>query len=376
MNPLLESRSIISGIGLSKTGRRLGRSGLDLALDACLAAIADAGLTPADVDGLASMGDAPVEDVKNALNTQLAWGMPQGGGRGAGPGGHLRYVVAACMAVATGLCRHVLVYRSVSMLSGQFSDPYGEYSFHVPFHEYGGATMAGMHLRRHMYEYGTTREQLGAIATVSRYHAGLNDQAALRDPISIDDYLAARWIADPLCLLDCDIPIDGAAAFVISASDFATDCRNTPVRFDAIGCAANGKLSWDQREDYTAMGCLDAAQMLWSRTDLRPADVDVAEIYDGYTYLALAWLEALGFCGRGEGGPFVEGGDRIRLGGELPMNTYGGQLSAGRLHGYWLLHEAVLQLRRGAGARQVEDAEVAIVSAGGGPNMGCLLLTR
>ncbi len=124
------------------------------------------------------------------------------------------------------------------------------------------------------------------------------------------------------------------------------------------------------------MASADAAAELWSRTDLTPSDVDVAELYDGFTFLTIAWLEALGFCGEGEAGPFVEGAERIALDGQLPVNTYGGQLSAGRMHGYWVLHEACLQLRGEAGERQVKNAEVAAVSNGGGPIAGCMLLTR
>lgn len=375
MSELLERRAIISGIGLSRTGRRVGRSGLELALDASTAAIADAGLTIEDIDGLSSMGQAIPDDVKESFGLRLQWVAPQGG-HGQGAGGHLRYVANAVMAVATGLCRHVLVYRSVSMLSGEFPDVTGDAAWHIPFHDYSAASMVAMHARRHMYEYGTTREQLGAIAVTCRAHAVLNEQAALREPITLDDYLRARWIVEPFGLLDCDIPIDGAVALVVSAADHAVDCPNHPVRFEALACATYAKMSWDQRVDYVAMGTDDSAEQLWSRTDLTTADVDLVEVYDGFTYLALNWLEALGFCKRGEGGPFVEGGTRIRLGGELPMNTYGGQLSAGRLHGYWLLHEAVLQLQGRAGPRQVDGAEVAIAAAGGGPNTGCLLLTR
>lgn len=374
MRELLERRALVSGVGISKTGRRLGRSGLELALDAAMTAIADAGLTVEDIDGIATMGEAPPDDVKNSLGARLAWMAPFGG---QGPGGHLRYVVQAIMAVATGLCRHVLVYRSVSMLSGEFRDgATGDAAWHIPFHEYSAASMVAMHARRHMHDYGTTREQLGAIAVTSRRHAALNEQAALREPITLDEYLSARWIAEPFGLLDCDIPIDGAVALIVSAADHEPDCPNVPVRFEALACGTRGKMSWDQRVEFTSMGQDDSARQLWSRTDLKPADVDVVEIYDGFTYLALNWLENLGFCKRGEGGPFVEGGIRISLGGELPMNTYGGQLSAGRLHGYWLLYEAILQLQGRAGARQVDGAEVAIAAAGGGPNTGCLLLTR
>ena len=374
MSELLERRAIISGVGMSQTGRRIGRSGLDLALDAASLAIADAGLTIEDIDGIATMGESHPDDVKDALGAQLSWMAPWGG---QGAGGHLRYVVNAVMAVATGLCRHVLVYRSVSMMNGEFKGgAIHDAAWHVPFHEYSAASMVAMHARRHMHEYGTTREQLGAIAVTSRKHAALNEQATLRMPITLEDYLNARWIAEPFGLLDCDIPIDGAVALIVSAADHAADCPNLPVRFEAVACATRGKMSWDQRTDFTAMGHDDSARQLWSRTDLKPSDVDAVELYDGFTFLALSWLENLGFCKRGEGGPFVEGGSRISLGGELPMNTYGGQLSAGRLHGYWLLHEAILQLQGRAGARQVPGAEVVLAAAGGGANTGCLLLTR
>jgi acetyl-CoA acetyltransferase len=369
-----ERRSIISGIGISETGRRLGRPGLALALEASLLAVADAGLTPGDIDGVATMGESHPDDVKEALGLQLQWVAPAGG---QGAGGHLRYVVLACMAVAAGLCRHVLVYRSVSMFPGEFPDGVaGPGEWFVPFHAYSAVNIVALHTRRHMHLYGTTREQLGAISVVQRQHAGLNEKAALRDPITIDDYVAARWISEPLCLLDCDIPIDGAVALIVSAADFAPDCPSPPVRFEAVGTAARGRMSWDQRIDYPVMGHMDSARHMWSRTDLKPEDVDVLEIYDGFTFLTLAWIEALGFCAAGEGGPFVEGGARIRLGGSHPLNTYGGQLSAGRLHGYWLLHEAVLQLQQRAGLRQVDKARVAVAAAGGGPNTGCILLTR
>jgi acetyl-CoA acetyltransferase len=371
---LLERTAIISGAGISQTGRRIGRSGLDLALEASLSAIADAGLSVDDIDGIASMGESHPDDVKDSLGLELAWMAPAGG---QGAGGHLRYVVLACMAVATGLCRHVLVYRSVSMFPGLFSGgPVGAGEWQLPFHSYSAANTVALHLRRHMHLYGTTKEQLGALSVTQRAHAGLNEKATLREPITMDDYLNAPWICEPLSLLDCDIPIDGAVAVIVSAADYAGDGPNPPVRFEAVGTAARGRMSWDQRDDYPAMGHVDSARHMWSRTDLKPADVDVLEIYDGFTILTLLWLEALGFCNVGEGGPFVEGGERIRLGGSHPLNTYGGQLSAGRLHGYWLLYEAVLQLQGKAGARQVPNAEVAIAAAGGGPNTGCLLLTR
>jgi acetyl-CoA acetyltransferase len=184
-------------------------------------------------------------------------------------------------------------------------------------------------------------------------------------------------ISTPFGLFDCDAPCDGATAVIVSRADRAADLAKPPVRVEAVGSALHGRPSWDQFDDLTTMAARDAGAMLWTRTDLRPGDVDVAELYDGFSFITLCWLEALGFCGKGESGPFVEGGGRIARDGELPLNTQGGQLSGGRLHGYGYLHEAVLQLRHEAGERQVPGGpEVAVAAAGGGPLAGCLLLTR
>jgi acetyl-CoA acetyltransferase len=228
---------------------------------------------------------------------------------------------------------------------------------------------------RHMHEFGTTREHLGAIALAGRKHAALNPAAVYRDPMSMDDYLAARMVTWPFGLYDCDAPCDGATAVVVSSADVARDLPKPAVRLNAVGTAMRSRPSWDQWEDLTTMASRDAARQLWSRTDLKPADVDVAQIYDGFSFLTLAWIEALGFCEKGAGGPFVSGG-RIELGGPLPTNTWGGQLSGGRLHGFGFLAEAIRQLRGEGGERQVRDCEVAVVATGGGPVAGCMLLTR
>jgi acetyl-CoA acetyltransferase len=373
-----ESRVVVSGLGLSETGRGLDRNGLDLALDAALAAIADAGLHRSDIDGVAAMpfGDRPPEEIVDALGLELNW---MGG---ANSGAQLGVIMNAAMAIASGLCRHVLVYRSVRQLggmlgsaSGALPDPAGPWEWHVPFHEYSAVNLMAMQARRHMHEYGTSKEQLGWIALTCRRHAELNDKAVLRSAMTMEDYLNAPMVSDPLGRLDCDLPIDGAVGLVLSSADVAADCPNPPVRLEAIGCANRDTHGWEPRLDFPAMAAKDAAAQMWARTDLRPADVDVAELYDGFSILTLSWLEALGFCREGEAGAFVDGGDRIGLDGELPLNTYGGQLSAGRLHGFWLFHEAVLQLRGQAGPRQVPDAEVAVASAGGGFRCGCILLT-
>lgn len=385
-----ESQAIISGIGISSIGRRLGVPALELTADASRKAIADAGLTPADIDGVATMGDTPLAEAIAELGIEPAY---RGGGFDTG--GLLSPVMSAFLAVAEGRARHVLVYRTVQMMGGTIlpssdgpsperdddaaaraASVMGDVGSLLAHHAYSAANWIAMHCARHMHLYGTTKEQLGAIAVNARANAALNPLAVYRDPMTLDDYLAARPVSTPLGLYDCDVPVDGSVAIVVSAADHAADCPNPPVRVAAMG-GTPGLGGWINRPDYPKMASVDAAQEMWSRTDLTPADIDVAQLYDGFTFLTIAWLEALGICGDGEAGPFVEGGKRIALDGELPLNTYGGQLSAGRMHGYWVLHEACLQLRGAAGERQVQgDPEVAVVAAGGGPIAGCILLTR
>ena len=159
--------------------------------------------------------------------------------------------------------------------------------------------------------------------------------------------------------------------------DYAPDAPHPACHVNAVGTALRGRPSWDQFDDMTTMAARDAGASMWERTDLRPSDVDTAQLYDGFSILPLVWLEALDLCGRGESGAFVEGGSRIALDGELPLNTAGGQLSAGRLHGFGLLHEACVQLRGEGGDRQIPGRhEVAVVANGGGPIAGSMLLTR
>ncbi|HXY92434.1 MAG TPA: thiolase family protein [Acidimicrobiia bacterium] len=393
MEDPFERRAVISGIGGSPLGRRLGRDDLDLSVEACCAAVADAGLSFHDVDGLASFPSAAdgarrsvtgpsVWEVQDALGLELAWYSA-----GLEVSSQLGAVVNACLAVASGLARHVLVYRTVTESTGQGSGGRrgvevpgrvtGANQWLLPFDVVSGANRMALYAQRHCFEYGTTREQLGSVPVAFRAHAARNPAAVYRDPLTMEEYLDARVISTPLCLYDCDVPIDGSTAFVVSPADVARDLPQPAVGIEAVGVALTARPGWDQWEDLTAVAARDAAAQLWSRTDLGPGDVDVAALYDGFSILVLLWLEALGFCARGESGAFVEGGARIGLGGELPINTHGGQLSAGRMHGFGLLREACLQVRGQAGDRQVRDAEVALVSNGGlGPLAGCLLLTR
>jgi acetyl-CoA acetyltransferase len=392
-----EKDAIISGLGISRIGRRTGIPGVELTLEAARAAIEDAGLTAGDIDGISTFGDTPSTEVVDALENQATDQT-----LGFGTGGVLTPVMSAFRSVSERRARHVLVYRTVQMLGGSVTGapasptlnplasppvephipgtrrklkPFEDIDELVAAHSYSAANWLAMHCRRHMKLYGTTKQQLGWLAVNSRRNAALNPRAAYREPMTMDDYLAARPVSTPFGLFDCDVPIDGSVALVVSHAEYAADCPNRPVAVEAIG-GAYGSGGWFHRDDFPKMASTEAAAEMWSRTDLTPSDVKVAELYDGFTFLTIAWLEALGFCADGEGGPFVDGATRIALDGALPLNTYGGQLSAGRMHGYWLLHEACLQLRGQADDRQLaRRPEVAAVAAGGGPIAGCMLLT-
>ncbi len=399
MNRIGERAAAISGVGQSQIGRRLYRPALDLTVEAVLRAIDDAGLTRDDIDGIATYPgnmDVPpgfsgvgVTELQEALRLELRWFAG-----GLESPGQLGSVVNAALAVAAGLANHVVCFRTVTEASAQGDKGRssvtvgggggggrgvrmgGFMQWTLPFGAPSAANWIGMMAMRHFHEFGTTREQLAQIPLNARRNAALNPNAIYTEPMTLEDYLGVRMISEPLCLYDCDVPADGSTAVIVSRADAAPGLRRPPVGIEAVGTAIRGRPSWDQWDDLTTMACRDAAAMLWERTDLTPADVDIAELYDGFSFIALAWLEALGFCGHGEGGPFVEGGTRIARDGELPLNTHGGQLSAGRLHGYGFLHEACLQLWGEAGARQVPGGpEVAVAAAGGGPLAGCLLLT-
>ncbi|HZS14437.1 MAG TPA: thiolase family protein [Candidatus Dormibacteraeota bacterium] len=390
----LEHRCVISGIGRSQTGRRIDRDALDLTVDACLAAVADAGLRTADVDGLitwpgemagslgrgfAGPGCATIQDT---LRLSLDWYLAGGEGFNV-----LGSVIAAAQAVASGFCRHVLLVRTLTEATAQGAGGRqgyaggrpgrvgGSVQWQAPFGSMSAANWAAWQAQIHFDRYGMTRETLGAIAVNQRRNAMLNEAAIYRTPLSLDDYMSARMISTPLCLFDCDVPADGSIAVVMSTVDHAPDVAGTAIAVEALGAALHGRALWEQREDMATMRAWDAAAQMWSRTDLTPGDVDFAQLYDGFSIFTAAWLEALGLCGEGEAKDFIGDGARISLQGELPVNTSGGQLSEGRFVGWGLLYEACLQLRGGAGERQIPKADVGVVGAGGG-NVGQAILLR
>jgi acetyl-CoA acetyltransferase len=387
----------VSGAGQSAIGRRLGRDPLELTLDACLAAIADAGLTRDDIDGLSTypgpmstppgFSGAGAYDVMDALRLDVNWY-----DSGLETSGQLGSVIKACMAVGAGMCDHVLCFRSVwegsaqgdqgrsAVTTGGSGGSFkasGFMEWSLPFSAPSASIWIAQFAQAHFHKYGTTKEQLAWIALNGRRNAELNPNAIYRTPMTMDDYMASRIITTPFSLFDCDVPCDGATAVIVSRADRAAGLRHPPLRVESMGAALHGRPSWDQFDDLTTMANRDAGAQLWSRTDLEPGDAQMLQAYDGFSFLTMSWIEALGFCEVGESGPFIDGGARIARDGVLPLNTHGGQLSAGRLHGYGFLHEAAVQMWGEAGDRQIATPpEVGVVAAGGGNTCGCLLLVR
>ena len=365
--------AFISGVGESPLGKVPGMDALDLQRAAALAALDDAGLTLADVDGLLT---TPIRVAQ--------WAMPVGmvaQGLGIRPGYLATLDVAgasgtamvhhAAMAVATGQAETVLCVAGQNQLTNVSRDAtvaqLASVGWAHPEYEapYGPLipTLYALVAQRHMHEYGTTPEQMAEVAVAIRGHAALNPLAQKREPISVADVLNSKMITTPLHMLDCAIVSDGAAAFVVSAGKG----KKKPVKLLGQGYGFTHAYI-GEHDNIATTGAVQSGREAFAMAGLKPADVDVAELYDCFTITVIAELEDLGFCPKGEGGRFVEGG-RIRLGGELPVTTHGGLLSAvhpGLAGGMFHVVEAVRQLRGECGARQVPGAEVALAHGNGG----------
>jgi len=385
---MVTNEAYITGVGQSEIGVKQTRHPLLLTLDAVREALLEAGLTISQIDGVSTYpgraaampGFSPVgaDELIDALGIRATWyagGMEITSQLGA--------VVGAAMAVRTGQARHVICFRTVYEAAAlarpdeypvQRRETVDGYSqWFAPFNAISAASWTAQYAMRHVKRFGMTREQLAQIALTDRAHALLNPRALVRKPLTMDEYLSARMISTPLCLFDCDRFTDASTVLIVSAGDAIDEVSCTPVRIDAMAGTVE-RHSWDQAE---WMACYPTGADLWKRTDYKPSDVDTAQLYDGFSFQAVAWLEALGFCGLGEGGQFIEGGQRIALNGELPLNTFGGQIGAGRLHGFGFAHEAVVQLRGKGGARQIPgNPRVAVCASGGGPLATALLLAR
>ena len=385
---MADAHAYITGIGQSEVGQKLTRHPLLLTLDAVKQALAEAGLTIGQIDGVSTypgksngyLGFSPVgaDELVDALGIRATW--HQGAME---ISAQLGAVAAAAMAVRTGQARHVICFRTVyeaaaiarpdDYPSSRGKTVEGFSQWFAPFNAISAACWVAQYAMRHMHRYGLTREQLAQIALTDRAHAVKNPSALVREPLTMDQYMAARMITTPLCLYDCDRFTDASTVLIVSAGDALDEVSCTPIRIAAMAGSVE-RHSWDQAE---WMASYATGPDLWKQTDYSVADVDTVQFYDGFSFLALSWFEALGFCPVGEGGRFIEGGRRIALDGELPFNTFGGQIGAGRLHGFGFAHEAVTQLRGAGGERQIAgDPRVAIATSGGGPLAAALLLAR
>jgi acetyl-CoA acetyltransferase len=378
----------ITGIGQSQVGMKLTRHPLLLTLDAVKEALDEAGLNIGQIDGVSTYpgrlpglpGFSPIgaDEVVDALGIRAKW--HAGGGE---ISSQLGAVVAAAGAIRIGQARHIICFRTVYEAAAlarpeEYPVPRREFAeglsqWFAPFNALSAVNWTAQYAMRHVKRFGLTREQLAQIALTDRANGMLNPRALVREQLTMDQYMSARMISTPLCLFDCDRYTDASTVLIVSAGDAVDEVSCTPIRIAAMAGTVE-RHSWDQAE---WMACYPTGADLWTRTDYKPADVDTAQVYDGFSFQSIAWLEGLGFCKVGEGGQFIEGGTRIALGGELPINTSGGQLSGGRLHGFGFAHEAVVQLRGKGGARQIKgDPRVAVAASGGGPLATALLLAR
>lgn len=379
----------ISGIGMSEVGVRLTRSPLGLTMDAIKEAIADAGLTLDQIDGVSTypgkmqifMGFSPigVDEVIEACGLKTRWHTGA-----AESTAQLGAITDAAAAVRSGLARHVICFRTVYEAAAlarpeefppleRRKDVSGGSQWVSPFGAFSAACWTAQFAMRHMKRYGMTREQLAQIAINDHRNAALNPRAIVKEPLSMDTYMNARMISTPFCLYDCDRFTDASTVLIVSAGDALDEVTSTPIRI-AASAGSCERYSWDQAEWASAY---PTGRDLWKATDYTVKDLDTIQFYDGFAMQPITWLEGLGICDVGEGHKFIEGGKRIALDGELPMNTGGGQLGWGRLHGFGYAYESVVQLRGQGGARQIKgDPKLAVATSGGGPMAAALLLAR
>ncbi|HVV35939.1 MAG TPA: lipid-transfer protein [Acidimicrobiales bacterium] len=381
-------QTAIAGIGATEFSKDSGRSELRLAVESVKAALDDAGIAPAEVDGLVTftMDNNPEIEVARQLGMdglKLFSRVHYGGGAGAAT------VMQAAMAVATGVAEVVVCYRAFNERSGRRfgagvqgrpAEPTTEsahYGWYSPYGLLTPAQWVAMFARRYMHEFGATSEDFGRIAVADRFHASTNPAAWFyKQPISLEDHQNSRWISEPLHLLDCCQESDGAQALVITTLERARDCPNPPAVITAAaqGAARNQQMMTSYYDDdmtgLPEMGLV--AEQLWATSGLTPADIQTAVFYDHFTPFVLCQIEEFGFCGRGEAKDFiVEAG--IELGGQLPINTNGGQLGEAYIHGMNGIAEAVRQIR-GTSVNQLPWVEHVLVTAGTGvPTSGLIL---
>jgi len=379
----LSEKGAVTGIGETAYTRGSGKSDMALQMEASLKAIADAGLSPADIDGVIpyAVGTTVAEDFITNLglpDLRFSATTPLGGASS------VAAIQAAVAAVASGLANHVLIPIGRNGYSGarignrvqqmpQFKT-IGEYE--MPAGNIAPAQLYAQMARRHMHLHGTKSEHFAKIAMTVRGHAAMNDNALRREPMTLEDHQASRMIADPLRLFDCCLESDGGAAVIVSAAERAADMKAKPITIMGVAEGhPDSPSAITQRDDMTVLGTAKAAPRAFGMAGITPKDIDVAEVYDCFTYIVLCQLEELGFCKKGEGGDFVAN-TNLAFDGDLPLNTHGGLLSQAHVVGMNHVVELVKQLRGEAGAAQVKDPNIGLVTGFGDMGDGSVAIMR
>ena len=373
MTDVLDGVAIV-GMAETKVGKLPGRSAIDLQAAAGRAAVADAGLTKNDIDAVFSfsgysqamlMHAARVAEhlgIRPEVTAQIDVG---------GPGTHHSAVMAAAAAIRAGMCTTALCTFGENGISvrtaGRGRAPgtlTGGEDFEMPYGLLAMISQYALLAQRHVHRYGTTSEQMGAVAVTSRYHASLNKNAHKRTPITLEEHQASPMISSPLRLLDCSLISDGSGAFVVTSKERARDLPRPPVEVLGWGMGTTHHIV-SQAPDVSELGSWEAARLAYARSGLTVDDLDVVYVHDACTVSTLMGIEALGMCSEGESGSYAAEG-RLQLGHPRPVNVHGGMLSHGHAGGVFHFLDAVRQLRGEAGPRQVEGAQVAAVTGNGG----------
>jgi acetyl-CoA acetyltransferase len=372
-------RVAIVGVGYSQVGRNTGLSERHHAAQAAVAALDDAGLTATDIDGASTWGGDAIDFAYMIGTSPLRWHLNVG----VSPA-FITPAAHAAMAVEAGHADTVMAFRIMmqqppsatlagggaqlqmpSMVDAQFSFPFGNFS---------PTQWAGLMMQRYMHDTGATEEHFAKFAVIQREYAMRNDNALQRKPMTVEDYLAAPYISAPLRILDCDYPCDSGSAVIFTTEERARDLKQPMVLVEASTLGAVHDMNFETMSDMTHGAPVQCAQDLWSKTSLTPADVDTAQLYDGFSVITFQWLEALGLCEPGGAAEFIAAGE-TRVDGKMPLNTDGGACNVGRRHGANFCIEATRQLR-GQAVSQVKDAEVAVWANAVGPFGGAMLLTK
>ena len=365
----LRGHAAIVGAALAGLGEAPGRSSEDIAIEASVKALAEAGLTTRHVDAVFGSLPGNANPLSALLIAEMLGIQPRfTDNNRTGGSTFLSYTLMAAMALKEGLCETALIFYGSNQrtASGKLVSSVKPFAYEAPYAPIFPATSYALAASRHMHDYGTTREQLAAVAVAARAWANLNPQAFMRGPLGVADVLASRMVSSPLTVRDCCLVTDGGAAIVMTRADRARHLPKKPV-YLLGAAAATTHMNIIAMADLTRTAAVDSGQRAMAMAGVAPHDFDVVELYDAFTINTILFLEDLGFCTKGEGGAFVASG-AIAPGGALPVNTNGGGLSCVHpgMYGMFTLVEAVQQLRGEAGERQVAGAELALCHGNGG----------